>query len=195
MTISDSLFLGRYNRDKPSTAQCSEDNFENIIEILERTPGCQTLSVAIHNAVFIEFASKRSINKKYQALTKHIYDYWKTRRNRPIQPTLKLEDHADNDDDPYVCFRSDDVHQTRARDTQVRDGLRKLRVKLEDRRRLFELHVQKENAKRLRLRIDRSKFEEHSRQRGYLTPSPTENSLYDSFSIPLKELAKCQEKS
>ncbi|OBT59773.1 hypothetical protein VE03_10699, partial [Pseudogymnoascus sp. 23342-1-I1] len=165
MTISDNLFLRRYNRDKPPTAQCSEDNFENIMEILESTPGCQTL-FAIHNAVLVEFASRQNINTKFQALTKHIYDYWKSRRNRPIQPTLKFEDHPDNDDDPYVCFRCDDVDQTSTRDIQVRDGLRKLRVQLEDRRELFEWRVRNEDSKRLILCIDRSIFKEQSRRRG-----------------------------
>jgi hypothetical protein len=96
----------------------------------------------------------------------------KRERTVPFQPTLKFEDHPDNDDDPYVCFRCDDVDQTSTRDIQVRDGLRKLRVKLEDRRQLFESHVRKEDSKLLFLCIDRSIFKEHSRQRGYLMPSP-----------------------
>jgi len=175
MTTDDDVFLKAYNQKKPPTGQCSEDDFEKIMEAFETTADRQTPFAAVDNTVagfeMMEFALKQEVDKKAQAFAKDIYDYWKTRRqyssNRPLQPTLKFELHQDNDDgDPYVCFRRRDVRQTRktrARDIQVTDKLRKLRKELEDGRQLVLMSLQREHAKRDLLAIDRSIFEQRGK--------------------------------
>ncbi|ELR10414.1 Enhancer of polycomb-like protein 1 [Pseudogymnoascus destructans] len=175
MTTDDDVFLKAYNQKKPPTGQCSEDDFEKIMEAFETTADRQTPFAAVDNTVagfeMMAFALKQDIDKKAQAFAKDIYDYWKTRRqcssNRPLQPTLKFELHQDSDDgDPYVCFRRRDVRQTRktrARDIQVTDKLRKLRKELEDGRQLILMSLQREHAKRDLLVIDRSIFEQRGK--------------------------------
>jgi hypothetical protein len=54
MTTDDDVFLKRYNQDKLPTAQCSEDDFEMIMETLESSPDLQTPTVTIQNVV-LEF--------------------------------------------------------------------------------------------------------------------------------------------
>ncbi|KFY07008.1 hypothetical protein V492_07518 [Pseudogymnoascus sp. VKM F-4246] len=175
MTTDDDVFLKAYNQKKPPSGQCSEDDFEKIMEAFETTADRQTPFAAVDNTVagfeMMEFALKQEVDKKAQAFAKDIYDYWKTRRqcssNRPLQPSLKFELHQDNDDgDPYVCFRRRDVRQTRktrARDIQVTDKLRKLRKELEDGRQLVLMSLQREHAKRDLLAIDRSIFEQRGK--------------------------------
>lgn len=175
MTTDDDVFLKAYNQKKPPSAQCSEDDFEKIMEAFETTADRQTPFAAVDNTVagfeMMEFALKQEVDKKAQAFAKDIYDYWKTRRqcssNRPLQPTLKFELHQDSDDgDPYVCFRRRDVRQTRktrARDIQVTDKLRKLRKELEEGRQLVVMSLQREHAKRDLLAIDRSIFEQRGK--------------------------------
>lgn len=175
MTSEDDVFLKAYNQKRTPTNQCSEDDFEKIMEVFETTADRQTPFAAVDNTVvgfdMIEIILKQEIEKKAQAFAKDIYEYWKTRRqsssNRPLQPTLKFELHQDSDDgDPYVCFRRRDVRQTRktrARDVQVTDKLRKLRKELEEGRQLVLMSLQREQAKRDLLAVDRSIFEQRTK--------------------------------
>lgn len=172
MTSEDDVFLKAYNQKRTASNQCSEDDFEKIMEVFETTADRQTPFAAIDNTVVgfdvMEIILKQEIDKKAQPSAKYIYDYWKTRRqfasNRPLQPTLKFELHQDSDDgDPYVCFRRRDVRQTRktrARDIQVTDKLRKLRKELEEGRQLVIMSLQREQAKRDLLAVERSIFEQ-----------------------------------
>ena len=171
MSSEDDVFLKAFNAKRPANQQCSEDDFEKIMEVFETTAARQTPFAAVDNTVvafeLMEIILKQEIDKKAQPFAKDIYEYWRTRRqasgNRPLQPTLKFELHQDSDDgDPYVCFRRRDVRQTRktrARDFQVTDKLKKLRLELEEGRRLVQTALQREEVKRELLATDRKVFE------------------------------------
>ncbi len=171
MTSEDDVFLKTYNQTRSAASQCSEDDFEKIMEVFETTAARQAPFAAVDQTVVaydtMETILKMEIDKKAQVFTKDIYEYWRTRRqvsgNRSLQPTLKFELHQDSDDgDPYVCFRRRDVRltrKTRARDFQVTDKLKKLRLELEEGRKLVQTVVQREDIKRELLATVRKVFE------------------------------------
>jgi enhancer of polycomb-like protein len=175
MTTEDDTYLKSYNQKKTPLTQCSENDFEKIMEVFESTADRQTPFAAVDNTVItydiMEFTLKQEVDEKVVAFSKDIYEYWKTRRqcssNRPLQPTLKFEMHQDNDDgDPYVCFRRRDVRQTRktrARDIQSTEKLRRLRKELEEGRQLVAMAHQREVAKRDLVIVDRMIFEQRAK--------------------------------
>jgi enhancer of polycomb-like protein len=175
MTSDDDTYLKAYHSKRPVQSQCSEDDFEKIMELFESTADRQAPFAAVDNTVIsyevMEFALKEEVDEKIQAFAKDIYEYWKTRRqcssNRPLQPSLKFEMHQDSDDgDPYVCFRRRDVRQTRktrARDVQSTEKLRRLRKELEEGRQLVAMAHQRELAKRELIALDRQIFEQRAR--------------------------------
>jgi enhancer of polycomb-like protein len=175
MTSEDDVYLKSYNQKKPLSSQCSEENFERIMEVLEETAEVQAPFAAVDNTVIpyetMKFALKQQMEERVQAFAKDVYDYWKTCRqdsgNRSLQPSLKFETHQDNDDgDPYVCFRRREVRQTRktrARDVQSTDKLRRLRKELEEGRQLVAMAHQRELTKRELLNVDRSIFEQRTK--------------------------------
>jgi len=175
MTSEDDVHLKSYNQKKPLSSQCSEDDFEKIMDIFEVTAEQQAPFAAVDNTVVgfevMEQALKLEVDHKAQTFARDIYEYWKTRRqcscNRPLQPSLKFEIHQDSDDtDPYVCFRRRDVRQTRktrARDVQSTEKLRKLRKELEEGRQLVVMAQQRELAKRELIAVDRAIFEQRAR--------------------------------
>ena len=173
MTSEDDVFLKSFNSRRSQAQHLSEDDFEKLMEIFEATAARTTPLAHIDNTVVtfeqMEPLLKQEMegNKKALNYAKDIYEYWRTRRqaagNRPLQPTLKFELHQDSDDgDPYVCFRRRDVRQTRktrARDFQVTEKLRKLRLELEEGRRLVIMAVQREEIRRQQIAQDRKVFE------------------------------------
>jgi enhancer of polycomb-like protein len=175
MTAEDDTYLKSYNQKKAPLTQCSEDDFERIMEAFESMADRQTPFAAVDNTVItydiMEFTLRQEVDEKVLAFSKDIYEYWKTRRqcssNRPLQPTLKFEMHQDNDDgDPYVCFRRRDVRQTRktrARDIQSAEKLRRLRKELEDGRQLVAMAHQREVAKRDLIAMDKMIFEQRAK--------------------------------
>lgn len=176
MTTEDDEWLQSYNLKKSPSAQCSEDDFEKIMEAFESTADRQAPFAAVDNTVvgydLMEISLKQEVDSKtVQAFASDVYEYWKERRqssaNRPLQPSLKFEIHQDSDDgDPYVCFRRRDVRQTRktrARDTQITERLRKLRKELEEGRQLVVLAHQRELAKRDSIAVDRAIFEQRAK--------------------------------
>jgi enhancer of polycomb-like protein len=175
MTSEDDTFLTAYNHKRPQTSQCSEDDFEKIMEVFEYTADRQAPFAAVDNTVVaynvMETALKQDLDRKAQVFAAEIYDYWKSRRqssvNRPLQPSLKFEMHQDSDDgDPYVCFRRRDVRQTRktrARDIQSTERLKILRKQLEDARRLVAMSFDREVGKRNLLNIDKMVFDQRGK--------------------------------
>jgi enhancer of polycomb-like protein len=175
MTSEDDAYLRAHNLKRPASTQCSEDDFEKIMEVFESTADRQAPFAAVDNTVVaydvMDFALKQEVDEKVRAFARDIYEYWKTRRqassNRPLQPSLKFEMHQDSDDgDPYVCFRRRDVRQTRktrARDIQSTEKLRRLRKELEEGRQLVAMAHQRELAKRELIALDRQVFEQRTR--------------------------------
>lgn len=175
MTTDDDVFLKRYNQKRHASSQCSEEDLEKIMEIFEITADLQAPFAAVDNTVVsweaMEASLKQELGVKALAISKDIYEYWKTRRqsssNNALQPSLKFETHQENDDaDPYVCFRRRDVRQTRktrARDVQSTEKLKRLRKELEDARQLVSLAYRRELAKREQFALDRAIFEQRGK--------------------------------
>jgi enhancer of polycomb-like protein len=175
MTSEDDAYLRSFNAKRPPSSQCSEDNFERIMEVFESTADRQAPFAAVDNTVVtfdvMESALKDELEEEVHSFAKDIYDYWRSRRqatsNKGLQPTLKFEIHQDSDDaDPYVCFRRRDVRQTRktrARDVQITDKLRRLRKELEEGRQLVVMAHQREKAKRDLIALDRQIFEQRAK--------------------------------
>ncbi|KAI1005306.1 Enhancer of polycomb-like protein 1 [Podosphaera aphanis] len=172
-TAEDEVFLKNLNEN--SSAKCSEDDFEEIMEIFEETSELQAPHAPIDGYVVsfddMNMSLKRQVDQKILVFTKAIYEYWKIRRkesgNHPLQPSLKFEKNQEKDDgDPYVCFRRRDARQTRktrARDSQSTDKLRKLRKELEDGRALIEMAYRRELLKRDLLAAELGVFEKRMR--------------------------------
>jgi enhancer of polycomb-like protein len=175
MTTEDDIFLRGYNGKKPASGPLSEYDFERIMEAFEDTAAEQTPFAAVDNTVVgyehMVPALHRQNSQPVLLHAKHIYEYWKTRRqdssNKPIHPTLKFETHQEKDDaDPYVCFRRREARQTRktrARDNKIAETLKRLRREMEDGRQLVVLSAEREIMKREMLHADRMVFEERAR--------------------------------
>jgi enhancer of polycomb-like protein len=175
MTTEDDAFLKAYNQKRPPGSKCSEDDFENIMEVYEETADVQAPFASVDGTVIpydiMRSALKQQVDEKIQEFARDIYDHWRASRqksgNHPLQPTLKFEKNQEKDDgDPYVCFRRRDIRQTRKtrqRDMQSTDKLKRLRKELEDGRLLIALALQRESTKRELLKVDRNIFEQRAK--------------------------------
>lgn len=179
MNTDDDVWLKGYNSKRSPASQCSEDDFEKLMEFFEYTADV-TAPLAYVDGTVVSYEDMQEkgklnseIDSKARAFAKDIYEYWRTRRqcssNRPLQPTLKFEvSPNDEDNDPYVCFRRRDVRQTRKtrnRDVQSTDKLKKLRKELEEGRLLVLESHQCHIAKRDQIRTDRKIFEQRAKVR------------------------------
>lgn len=179
MTTEDDVFLKSYNTKKPVVARCSEDVFEKIMESFEKTAAEQSPFASVDNTVLsfdemkgaLRQEGKPQVEDKILKFAQDIYEHWKIRRqgsgNKPLQPTLKVETHQENDEaDPYVCFRRREVRQTRktrARDIQSTERLRKLRKELEEGRYLLVLTQQREKLKARMRKAEQNVFEKRAK--------------------------------
>jgi enhancer of polycomb-like protein len=175
MTTEDDAFLEAYNQKRPAGSKCSEDDFENIMEVFEETADVQAPFASVDGTVIpydvMRSALKQQVDEKIQEFARDIYDHWRASRqksgNHPLQPTLKFEKNQEKDDgDPYVCFRRRDIRQTRKtrqRDMQSTDKLKRLRKELEDGRLLIGMALQRESYKRELLKVDRNIFEQRAK--------------------------------
>lgn len=169
MSTEDEKFLTVYNQKK--SVQCSEDEFERIMEIFGEVSEIQAPHASVDGFVVtfddMNLSLKQQLDEKTLIFAKDIYEHWKARRQESnryfLQPTLKFEKNQEKDDgDPYVCFRRRDARQTRktrARDSQSTEKLRKLRKELEDGRKLLDMTYQREILKRDLLLVERGVFE------------------------------------
>jgi enhancer of polycomb-like protein len=178
MTTEDDEFLKVYNQNKPSGAKCSENDFEKIMEVFEKTADLVSPFASVDNTVVPFETMKDALNErieqkfreKIHRVARDIYEFWKSRRqgsgNKPLQPSLKFEINQENDDgDPYVCFRRREVRQTRktrARDVQSTDRLKRLRKELDEGRQLVITTHQRELIKRNLLKADKDIFEKRA---------------------------------
>ncbi|KAI1377321.1 enhancer of polycomb-like-domain-containing protein [Hypoxylon crocopeplum] len=175
MTTEDEEYLKSYNSRWTGNTQLAEADFERIMEVFEDTAAEHAPFASVDNTVVAYEIMAQSMGqvistKLIQAHAKHVYEYWKTRRqesgNKPLHPSLKFETHQEHDDmDPYVCFRRREVRQTRktrARDAQVSEKLKKLRRELEEARQIIVFTHQRELLKRELLRSDKLVFEQRA---------------------------------
>ena len=175
MNAEDDTFLKSINRKRHASTQCSEDQFEEVMNLFEETAQAKQPYAAVDNPPVLaydemESAIDENLDDAARSFTKDIYEHWKTRRledgNKSLLPSLKFETGADTDDaDPYVCFRRREVRQirkTRGRDAHSAEKLKKLRKELEESRKLMASIRQREILKREQLAVERQLFEQRS---------------------------------
>ncbi|KAL2002521.1 hypothetical protein VTN02DRAFT_6608 [Thermoascus thermophilus] len=175
MVEEDDAFLKSMNQKRDASNQCTEDQFEEVMNFFEETAHTKQPFAAVDNPPVlpwseIEDCIDNTVEDSVKRFAVDIYEHWKSRRiktgNRPLQPTLKFETGQDTDDgDPYVCFRRREVRQirkTRGRDAQSAEKLRRLRKELEDARQLVALVRQRELARKEMLAMERQIFLQRS---------------------------------
>ena len=173
MTSEDAVWLKSYNQKRPKNAQCSEDEFEWVVNFFEETTQEKQPYAEVDNTPVLaydelESAFDDTIPEHARRFAKDIYQHWKAERernlNRPLMPTLKFERNLDTDDaDPYVCFRRREVRmqrKTRGRDAQVTEKLKKLRKELEEARFVMAQVKRHELMIREQLALDKSIFQQ-----------------------------------
>lgn len=191
LTDEDDEYLKSMNAKQSASTQCSEDQFEEVMNFFEETAQMKQPYAAVDNPPVVSWEEMESVldenyDGEMRSFASIIYEHWKARRlkagNKGLIPNLKVckflltqastakkgqfETGADTDDgDPYVCFRRREVRQirkTRNRDAQSAEKLKKLRKELEDARQLIALVRQREITKREQLAMDRQLFEQRT---------------------------------
>ena len=163
------------NQKRNASTQCSEDQFEEVVNLFEETSQTKQPYAAVDNPPVLAYEEMESsldenIDDSVRPFTKEIYEHWKTRRlergNHTLMSSLKFETGADTDDsDPYVCFRRREVRQirkTRGRDAHSAEKLKKLRKELEESRKLMASIGHREVLKREQLAVERELFEQRT---------------------------------
>jgi enhancer of polycomb-like protein len=172
MTGEDEVYLKKLNSKSKKAGQCSEDQFEIVMNVFEEISALKQPFASVDNAPVLSLeemvaAFDDEVDIHTRVFAKDIYPHWKDRRlleqNHPLMPALKFERNVDTDDsDPYVCFRRREVRQarkTRGRDAQIVEKLKKLRTELETGRQLMHLVKQREIGRREQLAMERSIFD------------------------------------
>lgn len=178
MDEEDQIFLRSMNKKKNASTQCSEDQFEEIMNCFEETAQVKQPYAAVDSPPVLSYDEIESSMDDYlddhaRPFTREIYEHWKTRRlaasNKTLITGLKFETGADTDDaDPYVCFRRREVRQirkTRGRDAHSAEKLKKLRKELEESREIMAMIRQREITKREQLAVERQLFEQRANLR------------------------------
>lgn len=175
MTSDDLVFLKTNNQKKGKNSQCTEDEFEEVMNFFEETSQTKQPFATVDNTPVLSYEEMEAefdetISESSRRFAKDIYSHWKNQRllkgNHALMPVLKFETNLETDDvDPYVCFRRREVRQvrkTRGRDAQVTEKLKKLRKELEDARLLMSQVKRREVMIRDQLAIDRQIFEQRT---------------------------------
>lgn len=175
MNSDDVAFLKSYNQRKSKGVQCSEDEFEEVMNFFEETSQTKQPYASVDNAPVLSYEDleadfDETIGDSARRFAKDIYNHWKNQRllkgNHPLIASLKFETNLETDDsDPYVCFRRREVRQarkTRGRDAQVTEKLKKLRNELEMARALMDKVKRREYSIREQLAMDKQIFEQRS---------------------------------
>ncbi|KAA6411957.1 MAG: histone acetyltransferase complex component Epl1 [Lasallia pustulata] len=175
LTDEDGAYLQSMNAKRSASTQCTEDQFEEVMNFFEETAQAKQPFAAVDNPPVVtceemESAFDENFDDAARTFAKDIYEHWKSRRleagNRSLMPGLKFETGVDTDDgDPYVCFRRREVRQvrkTRGRDAQSVEKLRKLRRELEEARQLVAMVRSREITRREQLALERQLFEQRS---------------------------------
>lgn len=172
MDLDDEIWLKKYNTKKSKLSQCSEDQFEEVMNFFEQTSSLKQPFAAVDNAPVLSYADMEAafdetIEDTSRRFARDIYEYWKLKRekhlNKPLMPMLKFERNqgSEEDSDPYICFRRREIRQTRktrGRDAQITEKLKKLRLELEQARQLMATVKQREILRRDQLQLEKSVF-------------------------------------
>ena len=183
LTEDDDKALKQLNENltqrKASPAQCTEDQFEEVMNFFEETAKIQQPFSSVGETPPIlpwedmQNAIDENTEDSVRTFGKDIYEHWRACRekdgNSAIHPSLKLKimdsTNDTDDNDPYVCFRRREVRQvrkTRGRDAQSIEKLKKLRRELEEARALVALVRQREVNKKEQLAVEKQLFEQRS---------------------------------
>ena len=202
MTSEDGTFLMSMNQKRPTSQECSEDQFEEVMNFFEETSAAKQPFAAVDSPPVLsyeemEHSFDENLSDSCRTFAIEIYDFWKEQRlqkgNRPLMPALKFETNVETDDnDPYVCFRRREVRQTRktrGRDAQVIEKLKRMRRDLEDARQILHVCKQREYLARENHANNRKLFE----QRILLRDARRENGIKedDELLVDQKVRASC----
>lgn len=163
--------------------QCTEDQFEAIMNAYEETSQSRQPFASVDNTPVLPFEEmvgafddfeNDDLDEVARAFAEEIYAYWKDRKvergSKVLMPKLKTlnmdQPSKDADDsDPYVCFRRREVKQmrrTRGRDSQVVERLKKLRRELEDGRQLLHWVKTREEFRKDDMKVSRQLFDQRA---------------------------------
>ena len=183
MTEDDDKALKELNEKlaqrKGALAQCTEDQFEEVMNFFEETAKAQQPFSSVGETPPVlsweemQNAFDENVDDSVRTFAKDIYEHWRVSReksgNAAIHPALKLKimdsTNDTDDNDPYVCFRRREVRQvrkTRGRDAQSVEKLKKLRRELEEARAIVALVRQREVNKKEQLAFERTLFEQRT---------------------------------
>lgn len=99
MVEEDDAFLRSMNQKRDASNQCTEDQFEEVMNFFEETAQTKQPFAAVDNPPVlpwseIEDCIDNTVEDSVKRFAKDIYEHWKSRRiktgNRPLQPTLKV---------------------------------------------------------------------------------------------------------
>lgn len=179
MTEEEEEVLKSINaRQRNKMQQCSEDQFEQVMNFFEETSQARQPFASVDNTPLLGYeemasAFDETVDEGAKRFAPAIYEYWKGQRlkkgNRALVAklkTLKMDAAQEADDsDPYVCFRRREVRlvrKTRGRDAQIGEKLKKLRKELEEGRQLLDLVRRRELGRRDDLALSRDIFEKRA---------------------------------
>ena len=149
MVEEDDEFLRAFNEKRDASTQCSEDNFEEVMNFFEEIAQRKQPFAAVDSPPVVRWEEMEdefdsNFIKRLRSNARFIYEHWKSRRIESGNKSLNLasslkvvkrifptyailltlrqfETGADTDDgDPYVCFRRREVRQVRK--TRGRDA-------------------------------------------------------------------------
>lgn len=150
MVEEDDVALKILNQKADASTQCTDSQFEELMNFFEETARTKQPFAAVDNPPVVPYEEMQEcfdgmVDEKLRRFSKGVYEHWKIRRtgagNCPLQPSLKVynsvarsghfesvlltclqfESGQDTDDsDPYVCFRRREVRQPRK--TRGRDA-------------------------------------------------------------------------
>jgi enhancer of polycomb-like protein len=99
MVEEDNVFLKIMNQPRDSSTQCTEDQFEEVMNFFEETAQSRQPFAAVDNPPTLSYSEMEEsfdvvIEDSIKRFAKDIYEHWKSRRikndNHPLQPTLKV---------------------------------------------------------------------------------------------------------
>ncbi|KAK3073190.1 hypothetical protein LTS18_014481, partial [Coniosporium uncinatum] len=180
MTSKDGQELRETNQTlkKSRKSQCTEDQFEEVMNFFEETTATKQPFAAVDNAPVLSWDEMKQsfddeVSPQARVFAERIYEHWvkmrKDRENRSLMPALKFERNQETDEgDPYVCFRRREIRQTRktrGRDQQVTEKLKNLRIEMEKAREIVHSVKQREDCRRTQIRNERSLFQMRAEMR------------------------------
>lgn len=102
MDEEDDMFLKALNSQRNASTQCSEDQFEEVMNFFEDTAQTKQPYAAVDSPPVLTFGDMEesfdeNINDPARAFAKDIYEYWKRRRlevgNKALITRLKVVAH------------------------------------------------------------------------------------------------------